>query len=56
MDINSLLAREQVSLLHARFAPAADVRDRHLALAADHGRSLRLTLYPHRRLAFGMLT
>jgi len=56
LDINSLLAREQVSLLHARFAPAADVRDRHLALAADHGRSLRLTLYPHRRLAFGMLT
>lgn len=56
IDINSLLAKEQVSLLLARFAPGADARKRHLATAADQARSLRLTTYPHRRLAFDMLT
>ena len=55
VDINSLLAKEQVSLLRARFAPAADARHRHLVIAADHGRSLRLTAYPHRPPAFGLL-
>jgi hypothetical protein len=56
LDINSLLAKEQVSLLRARFAPAREARDRHLTTAAGLATSLRLTTYPHRRLAFEMLT
>ena len=56
LDINSLLAKEQVSLLRARFAPAREARDRHLTIAAGLATSLRLTTYPHRRLAFEMLT
>ena len=56
MDINSLLAKEQISLLRARFAPVAEARDRYLLIAAEHAKSLRLTFYPHRRLAFEMLT
>lgn len=56
LDINSLLAKEQVSLLRARFAPASEARDSHLMTAAGLARSLRLTTYPHRRLAFEMLT
>jgi hypothetical protein len=56
LDINSLLAKEQISLLRARFAPVAEARDRYLLIAAEHAKSLRLTFYPHRRLAFEMLT
>jgi hypothetical protein len=55
LDINFLLANEQVSLLRARFARAADDRHRHLLIAADHARSLRRTTYPHRSLASGLL-
>lgn len=56
MDINSLLAEEQISLLRARFAPAAEARDRYLLIAAEQAKSLRLSSYPHRRLAFEMLS
>lgn len=56
MDINFLLAKEQVSLLRARFAPEADAQRRHFAAAADVATTLRLTAYPHRQLALGMLT
>jgi hypothetical protein len=50
------LAKEQISLLRARFAPVTEARDRHLLIAAEQAKGLRLTLYPHRRLAFEMLT
>lgn len=56
MDINSLLAQEQISLLRARFAPAIEVRDRYLTAAAGLANGLRLTTYPHRHLAFEMLS
>jgi hypothetical protein len=56
LDINALLAKEQISLLRARFAPATDIRDRYLRVAVEHAASLRLTRYPHRRLAFEILT
>lgn len=56
VDINLLLAKEQISLLRARFAPAKEMRDRYLTAAAGLATSLGLTTYPHRRLAFEMLT
>ena len=56
LDINSLLAKEQTSLLRARFAPVAEARDRYLMIAAEQAKRLRLTVYPHRQLAFEMLT
>lgn len=55
MDINQLLASEQVSLLRAQFATLASVRDRYLAVAADLTESLGLSLYPHRPLAQALL-
>ena len=47
MDINLLLAAEQASLLRARFASAAAIRESHLATAAEAGRLLQLSTYPH---------
>ena len=55
LDINSLLAKEQISLLRARFEPAAGARDEYLKIAAEQATSLRLTHYPYRQLAFEML-
>ena len=49
MDINYLLAREQVSLINARRATGAEARQAHNALARAYGARLINTSYPHRR-------
>ncbi|GAO40977.1 hypothetical protein SCH01S_53_00490 [Sphingomonas changbaiensis NBRC 104936] len=56
LDINSLLASEQRSLLRARFSRATGARDREVAIAAGLAKSLRLTTYPHKSLSFELLT
>lgn len=53
MDINDLLAGEQVSLMLARFAPGAATRARHRGLAARFGERLAECVSPHRRLGAG---
>ena len=55
MDINSLLAKEQISLLLARFEGVPVNRDEHLAAAAAHGNGLRATSFPHRWPCVGVL-
>lgn len=52
MDINLLLAREQMSLLRARFLPSGAGRDRLLAEATRFADRLGVSLYPHRAVAF----
>jgi hypothetical protein len=56
LDINLLLAKEQISLLRARFSPAAEARDRELIIAAGLAKSLGLTTYPHRPVSYELLT
>jgi hypothetical protein len=55
LDLNFLLAREQLSLLRARFASAGEARDRHFATAAEHASDVRQTRYPHRRLGLALI-
>jgi hypothetical protein len=53
MDINYLLAREQVSLMLARFAPNAATRRTHEGLAQGFGARLAESVFPHRRTGAG---
>jgi hypothetical protein len=56
MGINSLLAREQVALIRARFTTSNTTRAKYRSTALDRGRELQSSLYPHRVLCFEMLT
>ena len=49
MDINYLLAREQVSLINARRATGSEARHAHNALARAYGARLAAGTYPHRK-------
>lgn len=49
MDINYLLAREQISLLRATHADTPEARHAHAGLARGYGERLAATLFPHRR-------
>lgn len=49
MDINRLLAGEQIALYRARTAPTAEAREAHAELAAHYGLELADHLFPHRR-------
>ena len=53
IDINYLLAREQVSLMLARFAPNAATRRTHEGLARGFGDRLADHILPHRRTGAG---
>jgi hypothetical protein len=55
MDINYLLAREQVSLHNALIAKSAPARIAHEGLAAGYGDLLSASTFPHRRTR-GFLT
>lgn len=55
MSINALLAKEQVALIRARFAPANPARDEQRLVAWAHGEELQSSLYPHVRLRFELL-
>lgn len=48
MDINYLLAREQISLAKARSATGMEARRAHAGLAVGYGLRLAATAYPHR--------
>jgi hypothetical protein len=48
MDVNYLLAREQVSILRASTAQHSSARFAHRALARQYGLLLAESTYPHR--------
>lgn len=49
MDINYLLAREQISIMRANAAGSPEARLAHAGLARGYGARLAETLFPHRR-------
>ena len=52
MDINSLLAGEQVSLLRAQFATQGAAKQRFLDLASGYSERIRASVFPHRAVSF----
>lgn len=48
MDINYLLAREQISLMKAKSAGSAAARRAHAGLAVGYGKKLAASAFPHR--------
>lgn len=51
MDLNYILAREQVSLYNASIASSGPARIAHEKLAAEYGRLLAGQSFPNRKLA-----
>jgi hypothetical protein len=56
MDINSLLAGEQVSLLRAQFATQGAAKQGFLDLASGYSERIRKSVYPHRALVLAKAT